>query len=144
MKVTWEDKNKQLQFFQELAKKFQIKDPKDWHKVTVSQVHREGGSFIKRFYGGSLLQALKGVYPGFHCKSKLLNFVDIKWQKSWFPRIPKHNAGFFDSQTNCKKFLNQFMREFKIEKPVDWMRVTKSVIKRSGGMVQITCHLTTI
>jgi hypothetical protein len=52
----WQDLNNQQQFFEKLAIKLNITKPSDWYKVTSNKVFEEGGTFIKKYYNGSLIQ----------------------------------------------------------------------------------------
>jgi hypothetical protein len=52
----WNSLQNQRQFFDSLAKKFNIQKPEDWYKITVDEVVHNGGSFIQRHYKGSLLR----------------------------------------------------------------------------------------
>jgi hypothetical protein len=45
---------KHRQFFDDLAKKLDIKHPQDWNSVKIKTVIENGGSFINRFYKGSV------------------------------------------------------------------------------------------
>jgi hypothetical protein len=50
----WKDKQNQKAFFDQLAVKWNIQKLEDWNKVTNEMVLKEGGSFIDRYYKGSL------------------------------------------------------------------------------------------
>jgi hypothetical protein len=54
----WSDIVNQRIFFDELAVKFNIQKPDDWYRVTTNMVLNEGGSFIKLYYNGSILQGI--------------------------------------------------------------------------------------
>jgi hypothetical protein len=50
----WTHMENQKAFFDQLAVKYNIQKAEDWNKVTTTMVVKEGGSFITRFYNGSL------------------------------------------------------------------------------------------
>jgi hypothetical protein len=52
----WKDKENQKKFFDQLAIKWNIQKPDDWHKVSKEMVVKEGGRFIKNYYKNSLQQ----------------------------------------------------------------------------------------
>jgi hypothetical protein len=52
----WKDKENQKKFFDQLAIKWNIQKLEDWNKMTYDMVEKEGGSFINRYYNGSLNQ----------------------------------------------------------------------------------------
>jgi hypothetical protein len=52
----WKDLQNQKKFFDQLAIKWNIQKPEDWHKVTYKMVVKEGGSFVSDYYNGSLTQ----------------------------------------------------------------------------------------
>jgi hypothetical protein len=54
----WKDKSNQKNFFDELAIKWNIQKTDDWKSVTKEMVRKEGGSFIRRYYNGSLQQGI--------------------------------------------------------------------------------------
>lgn len=70
--------NNQRLFFDELAKKLNIKKKEDWYqvsflgsklmgKVKLSDViSYGGGSIMTTYFQNSLVKALSTIYPGFH------------------------------------------------------------------------------
>lgn len=59
----WEDKKNQREFFDSLARKFNIQEPKDWGKLNTSTIKKHGGACVLYHYKGVLLAALRSVYP---------------------------------------------------------------------------------
>jgi hypothetical protein len=55
----WSDREKQKEFFNQLAIKWNIQKPEDWNKVTHKMALKEGGNFIATYYGGSLQRGTK-------------------------------------------------------------------------------------
>lgn len=60
----WLDKRNQREFFDELAKKFEITHPSEWSKISSSQIEVEGGNGILLYFRRSVFRTLKSVYPG--------------------------------------------------------------------------------
>jgi len=60
----------QREFFDEIKKKLDVKNPMDWMNVTVDDILRNGGWGLLSRYGGSLQRALKSIYP------------DMTWDKT--------------------------------------------------------------
>jgi hypothetical protein len=52
----WKDIRNQKEFFDQLARKWNIQNQKDWNKVTNKMVIEEGGRFIGAYYNNSLQQ----------------------------------------------------------------------------------------
>lgn len=48
----------------EIKIKMNIKNPKDWGKVTISQIRELGGGSLLTYYGGSTISCLQAVYKG--------------------------------------------------------------------------------
>lgn len=52
-------------FLDEVANKLNIQNPRDWGKITTSQIHEiGGGSLLTTYYNGSLFYCLQSVYKG--------------------------------------------------------------------------------
>jgi hypothetical protein len=58
----WQDTKNQRAFFDELAKKLNIKSVEEWRKVSYDTFIKEGGGFVNRYYKGSIL---KGIFYSF-------------------------------------------------------------------------------
>lgn len=65
-KSYWDQKENQRKYLEEFAKKHNIKSPLDWSFVTVEQIKKSQGNSLLDRYGGSLVKALRAVFPGFH------------------------------------------------------------------------------
>jgi hypothetical protein len=50
----WKDLENQRTFFDGLASQLRITHPDDWSKYTAEDIIQQGGSFIRRYYNGSL------------------------------------------------------------------------------------------
>lgn len=62
---------------------------------------------------------------------------DIEWKREWFTRKHKYGSEYWESQENCRIFLDSVAKENGIATAQDWRRVTSSVIKKKGGMVKL-------
>jgi hypothetical protein len=65
----WKTVFNQREFFDKLAKKWNINRPEDWYKVTTTMIFEEGGFFLRNYYQGSLIKALQAAYPEHEWKS---------------------------------------------------------------------------
>lgn len=59
----WKDPNNQRKFLEEFARKYGIKDNKDWGEITGDMVKKEGAATIISLHG-SLRKALEALFPG--------------------------------------------------------------------------------
>lgn len=65
--LTWNHKEKQIQFFKDLEAKLQIKKPEDWYKVTGYKILEfSGGATIMRLFNNSLIRALMALFPHYN------------------------------------------------------------------------------
>lgn len=60
----WQDEINQRKVFEEIGKKFNILNPKDWSKLNSKTISDNGGGIILGMYGGSLYKALQTSFPG--------------------------------------------------------------------------------
>jgi hypothetical protein len=54
----WKHLDHQRSFLDHLAVKLNIQKPQDWYKVHSGRVVKEGGSFISKYYDGSLKKGM--------------------------------------------------------------------------------------
>jgi hypothetical protein len=52
----WKDINNQRAFFDEMASKHNLHNPRDWAAVSWETLLKEGGYFVSQYYKGSLLK----------------------------------------------------------------------------------------
>jgi hypothetical protein len=52
----WKDLHNQKKFLDSLMLKWNINKPEDWFNITTAMVLKEGGSFIRSYYDGSLVK----------------------------------------------------------------------------------------
>eukprot|EP01114_Cavostelium_apophysatum_P015052 TRINITY_DN4029_c1_g1_i1.p1 TRINITY_DN4029_c1_g1~~TRINITY_DN4029_c1_g1_i1.p1 ORF type:complete len:534 (-),score=127.16 TRINITY_DN4029_c1_g1_i1:1284-2885(-) len=100
----WKDKRVQRQFFEKTAVKLGVKNLDDWYSIRRSQIYPHGGTFINAYYGGSLLRALKAVYPEHQWREEKLEWrwgpKGSKSQNQLFSMVvdmlPSHTEVFMD------------------------------------------------
>lgn len=72
-KSHWKSRENCKIFLDELARKLNIKSPRDWGKVTIREFHRYGGSALLTLYhNSSLFSCLQSVYKGIESKRRFL------------------------------------------------------------------------
>ena len=98
--VYWENKENQRAFFNRITRKYNIKCPQDWNKVTYKNVVDEGGWPILKQYS-SLFNALENVYGEYEW--------DICSSRSQVPQ------NYWKSIHNQRKFFDSFARRHKID-----------------------------
>lgn len=52
-------------FLETMKNKFHIQEPRDWGKITVQQIQKNGGRTLLLLYGNSLFACLQSIYNGF-------------------------------------------------------------------------------
>lgn len=61
----WENPESRKNFLEKFAKKFNIKEPKDWGNISTQLIHEEGGgAMIHYYYNNSLFECLQNLYQG--------------------------------------------------------------------------------
>jgi hypothetical protein len=50
----WKDVKNQRNFMDQLAIKFEIKNPEEWNRISTKTAVQEGATFIRSYYQGSL------------------------------------------------------------------------------------------
>jgi len=117
----WKKKENRKQFLEELAVKLDIKEPKDWGKVSKQQILEN--------HGGSLLVMHNSLR-----KALSENFPEIEWNPEWFPNAPKFESGFWNSTDNHRRFLVDLAKNLHIDNPKEWGKVTRQkIIENNGG-----------
>jgi len=117
----WTLKENQRTFMDNIARLYNLKNPRDWGRITVDDIKKCEGSSVLEYYDFSLFNALQGVYP------------EIEWERSWFPRLPKVPKGYWSLIENQKSFMDGIGRLYKINSHSDWGRITLEQIVKGGG-----------
>lgn len=121
-------------FLEQIKTKYQIKEPKDWGKMTTTQIHSAGGSaLLTHYYEGSLFKCLSSVYKGSFYYFLQTHELEIHWKKEWFPYLPSAPKSYWKSVQNKKQFLETVKREYNIQEPSEWGKVKRKDIVRIGG-----------
>jgi hypothetical protein len=122
--IYW-NKQRQKEFFDQLAIKWNIQKLEDWNKVTTRMIFKEGGHFIKIYYKSSILQGKNSTYILTICQALQAIYPDY---------IPTSKPyGYWKDKENQKKFFDQLAIKWNIQKPEDWNKVTKEMVMKEGG-----------
>lgn len=68
-------------------------------------------------------------------KDAMKYFVDVEWNREWFSNIPRFPKTHWNSQENCRKFIDEITTSNNVGKIGDWRKVTLSLIRSKGGRV---------
>jgi hypothetical protein len=120
----WQDSKNQKHFFDDIAQQLELKSMEDWYKVTPTQIRKLiGGGLFRNYFGDSLIQALKKVYP------------DFQWQ-SW--KFSKVHRGFWKDSKNTDEYMSWMQDQLGITDLKDWNDVTNSQFRalKGGTLVQ--------
>ncbi len=72
----WKDSENQCQFIEGMAKQLRITSMDQWYYVEKADIVERGGNLlINEVYRGSLIEAIKGVYP--HHDWKVWQFKQV-------------------------------------------------------------------
>lgn len=67
----WESSANRKLFLEKVARNFDVKEPRDWGRVTIQNIHELGGTSLLSYYNGSLFSCLQVIYQGFAWRCKL-------------------------------------------------------------------------
>ncbi len=110
--ITPDLSNHQL-LFQYLSNRFNIQQLDDWYSIKITDLHAEGcKELVQRYYKGSLLSALKRIYP------------DYDWQPWKFAGREENHRAFFEELGKNKLNIKQLD---------DWYSVRVKDIYENGG-----------
>ncbi len=110
----WKDITNQRRYFDQLAHQLgilrrsrrlhcvDISNPLDWHRVSVQQINDHGGSGLLRYYKGSLVQALRKIYP---------QESWVSWRFSSPHNVPKGSSTFSKDQYLLFQYLKRVSNE---------------------------------
>jgi hypothetical protein len=109
----WMDDNNQRNALEKLGKrKLGVKELDDWYSVSISRVKKQLG-FIKKYYNGSLLEALKHLYP------------QHNWDQSRFIRQPPK---YWTDESNQRAALEKLGRKLGVKELDDWYSVSSEKV----------------
>lgn len=119
----------QRQFFDELAKKLEIKTYEDWYNVEQKNLQNMGGYGLLNRYNKSLIRALT---TGSRISSLFIIqivYPDYPWQIWRFSRVSKN---FWDSKTNQRDFFDSLGKHLGVYHWEDWLSIkTSQVLERN-------------
>ena len=107
----WADKKIQREFFDKLAKKFEIKEWEDWYQIKASDVVKNGGTTIVSIHGGSVFRALMNIYP---------EHPWLEVNKNWFSS-PNPNKSQVRLFRVFKEILSDLFKDINAEFDVEKM-----------------------
>eukprot|EP01114_Cavostelium_apophysatum_P021400 TRINITY_DN7453_c0_g1_i1.p1 TRINITY_DN7453_c0_g1~~TRINITY_DN7453_c0_g1_i1.p1 ORF type:complete len:488 (-),score=137.23 TRINITY_DN7453_c0_g1_i1:47-1510(-) len=114
----WDDKRNQREFMDDLASALELNSREDWYRVTVKQVHENGGGgLLEVCYNNSLSRALAEIYP------------EYKWT-FLRSRMPK---GYWDEFLHHKKFFDDLAVKLDLKDLDGWYDITNEIILKNGG-----------
>lgn len=134
----WSIQENQRSFLETAAKTLGIERSSSWGKVTTLRIKELGGYGLLNRYEGSLLLALRSVYPGsFLLLLFPLILVEINWKQEWFRNVPKYKPNFWNSLENQREFLDNIAKTYHINSANEWKKISSSLICKKGGQVGV-------
>ena len=121
----WNSLETQRKFMDNLSKKYNISEIKDWECINRYVITENGGARLLDIYKGNIKRLLTTLYP------------TEDWEKYRMNREQRIN------DFSTKEFLLQIQRVFMVQKKSDWYRISfKRIIKLPGGSIfQSTSNL---
>jgi hypothetical protein len=107
-----------MEMIQWLEKQLNIKEPKDWYKITKDSIYRIGGGDLFEGKDESLADILSEIYP------------NMEWKPWQFQRPPN---GLWEDKKNRREFFDWMAKRSNIDHPDGWYSITKSDIDEYGG-----------
>lgn len=131
-KSNWNSIENRRRILNNIQLKFDIKEPRDWGKITVKEIRKHGGvSLLSNYYNNSLFSCLQATYPGI---PRTVVTLDVAWKREWFPALPTFPKAHWNSVENRRKFLDKVKVKHNITEPNDWGKLTTRDIKKAGGI----------
>src|SRR5690606_34999934 len=116
----WDTMENQRLFFDWLADELCIMDNTNWFQVKKDAImSSHGAGLIKHKYGGSLIRALKEIYP------------DMRLHSSRFDREPSE---FWETISNQRIYFDYIAEMMQIKVIEDWYGVQLSNIKEESAI----------
>jgi hypothetical protein len=86
----WKDKANQKAFLDELAVKLNVKKPEDWYSVVTSQIEKNGGVSLLRYYRGSFRRGNGVVSYRILISLALAELIpEFEWDQTKFTQFSK-------------------------------------------------------
>lgn len=118
----WKEKANRRKFMDEISSKLGITKLDDWYDINERTFAAFGGGGLLTYYK-NLFELLKDVYP------------EHSWDVNSKKQLPRQ---YWDAEENQIQFLQEMKIRYKIEKPTDWYRISKSQILslRASGLLR--------
>lgn len=81
----WNSMENCRKYLDDVKSMLAIKEPMEWGKVTVRQIHALGGGTLLTLYKGSLFRCLQSVYKGWSLLAFLNRFPRNRMEKGMVP-----------------------------------------------------------
>ena len=104
----WDNLSNQRDFLLKIKEIYNIKDTKDWKKITRNNIIEHKGSGLLRKYS-SVFECLKANFP----------------DENWDYLHPRVSDGWWDNYENRREFFDSFAKKEKIETMNDWSKIKK-------------------
>eukprot|EP00026_Physarum_polycephalum_P001465 Phypoly_transcript_01467.p1 GENE.Phypoly_transcript_01467~~Phypoly_transcript_01467.p1 ORF type:complete len:1055 (+),score=143.84 Phypoly_transcript_01467:198-3362(+) len=114
------------------ANNFDPNNPDNWYTVTRPQIlETKGGAAVISYYGGSLVQALKQLFPA------------IGLDAGKFGTKPKN---YWNETRNRRKFFEQFALTNKFDPlvPTNWYSMVETVQRQKGCRAVVEFHKSSV
>lgn len=115
----WKNIDHQKEFLESIALKFKIIHWEGWYRIPQKTVVENGGkTFLKHFYGNSLMKALLHIYPQY------------PWNIHLFGKLPRNH---WNDILNQRKFFDSVGNKLGVKSYSDWYNIRNEDIKMQGG-----------
>lgn len=108
------------QFFDDISKLLDVTSLDDWYNITRQDVMKYNSHLLHEHYGGSLLKALKAVYPHHN------------WQRTEFNKFTQTQL-YHKQIKNHRLIFEKIAKQLNVRKFQDWYQVTAADIEEKGG-----------
>ena len=124
----WQSEENRLQYLGDVAKEIGLEHPREWTKVSYSQLQQHHGTSLLHKYS-SVRGIVESHYPQHPWKAW---FADAATQES--PRsLQKKPRNYWKEVKNQREFFDDLGRQLGITNLDQWNRVQASTIKEQGG-----------
>jgi len=113
----WRILGNQRKWFDMVRELLHVDSIDDWYRVNTTRVVGHGGRELLKQYGGSLIDALKSIYP---------EGILLPWR---FKQVPN---SFWENLHNQRMFLEWLAEyHFDMHNIEDWYRVEPSMLNKT-------------
>lgn len=118
-KFHWSERQHCRKFLEQFAASHGISAPADWRKVRNQDIIAEGGSRLLALHGGSLLGALRDVFP----------------EQSWEERECRATlrSGYWEEKEHIIAFIKEAEEILEMTGTQDWYRISQAQLKELPG-----------